>query len=329
MSASAVGRGPGSRSAMGMPSHFWLPMRSPPTGLDTHASVTQASTRSPSSSSSQVSVTSSSTMPCTRRLQVARVDLRDHEGGVDPVELVRRASARARRRRRRRRRPRARAPPSWWRAGSGPPPAPTALRGHPRRWPGRAAPRPRRALPPRPWPAGTRAAGHPRTGPTAVLRAGDGPAPAGSAGPRSRRPRRAPRRASPRPVDPSPPAPRPRPAPRRAWRPTPSAGRRAPRPARRARAGPRTSPIPRTTLSAVPNVEAAKSLSHGRGRVDERGPDGHQRVGARPGDQRDERPDAERHGARGESRERGEPGVPTSCHLLRALLDERSAPTLP
>ena len=55
---------------MGRPSHFWLPMRSPPTGLDTHASVTQASTRSEASSSSQVSVTSSSTMPCTRRLHV-------------------------------------------------------------------------------------------------------------------------------------------------------------------------------------------------------------------------------------------------------------------
>ena len=70
MSASPVGFARASSSRMGRPSHFWLPTRSPPTGLDTHASVTQASTRSLASSSSHVSVTSCSTMPCTRRLHV-------------------------------------------------------------------------------------------------------------------------------------------------------------------------------------------------------------------------------------------------------------------
>ena len=117
--------------------------------------------------------------------------------------------------------------------------------------------------PPRwPWPAGRSGAGRPRGVDALVRRAGDGPARAGSAARHRADDRGQLRRASRRRAGPSPPAPRPPPARRRASRPTPSAARRAPPRAPRARAAPTTSPIPRTTLSAVPNVEAAKSLSH-------------------------------------------------------------------
>ena len=40
MSASPVGFAFSSSPLIGRPSHFWLLIRSPPTGFDTHASVT-------------------------------------------------------------------------------------------------------------------------------------------------------------------------------------------------------------------------------------------------------------------------------------------------
>ena len=69
------------------PVHFALPTRSPPTGLLTQAIVTYCSTSGSSRRSSIESVTSRSTMPKTRSVQVA-TSRRGDERRVDPVEGV-------------------------------------------------------------------------------------------------------------------------------------------------------------------------------------------------------------------------------------------------
>ena len=66
MSASAEGPASASRSRIGTPVHTALPTRSPPTGLDTHASVTIRSRSGRAVRSSKRSVSSRSTMPWRR-----------------------------------------------------------------------------------------------------------------------------------------------------------------------------------------------------------------------------------------------------------------------
>ena len=70
---SAPGRTPASRSSSrtGQPVQIALPLRSPPTSLDTHISVTIASCMGLDCSVSQSISTVRSTIPCTRSRHVA------------------------------------------------------------------------------------------------------------------------------------------------------------------------------------------------------------------------------------------------------------------
>ncbi len=70
---SAPGATPASSSTSrsGTPMKFAVEMRLPPTGLETHVSVTARSTSGRPTRSLKLSVSSRPTMPCTRRLQSA------------------------------------------------------------------------------------------------------------------------------------------------------------------------------------------------------------------------------------------------------------------
>ena len=83
-----------SRSASGTPSQRALPIRSPPTSLDTQASVTYRSIIGRASRSSKVSVIGVAHPAVDPQRPAVRVDLRHHQRGVDPVEAAVRGDVR-------------------------------------------------------------------------------------------------------------------------------------------------------------------------------------------------------------------------------------------